>query len=153
MERNSNGLPIPSICTPIFSVPEGVTLTPYNILGSYLMRKFIWGIIFVGAVLLLVGELWNQNRNKEHAYEVYQQEIDERNEKILALEDSISRLQSEQELYHDVVDWVPGQNSNLFAATKEKVSPNTCLFQKQSVPLHKLIVKMNNEVCPQAGKT
>ena len=56
------------------------------------MRKFIWGMIFVGAVLLLVGELWNLNRNKEHAYEVYQQEIGERNEKIQALEDSIRQL-------------------------------------------------------------
>ena len=76
------------------------------------MRKLIFCIISVMTFAFLAGSLWNLNRNKEHSFESYQREIAKRDKKIGAFEDSISRLQSELELYVDVLNWVTSRDSN-----------------------------------------
>lgn len=56
------------------------------------MKKFILGAMAFIAVNLIVGSIWNMNRNKEYAFDSYQEKIASRDKKIKELKDSLNEM-------------------------------------------------------------
>lgn len=56
------------------------------------MKKFILGAIAFVAVIMIVGSIWNMNRNNEHAFDVYQEKVASRDKIIKELKDSLNEM-------------------------------------------------------------
>lgn len=56
------------------------------------MKKYILGAMALIAVNLIVGSIWNMNRNKEYAFDAYQEKIASRDKKIKELKDSLNEM-------------------------------------------------------------
>ena len=56
------------------------------------MKKFILGAMAFIAVNLIVGSIWNMNRNKEYVFDAYQEKIASRDKKIKELKDSLNEM-------------------------------------------------------------
>lgn len=56
------------------------------------MKKFLFGFIALVILALIVGAIWNMNRNKEYAFDACQEKIASRDKKIKELKDSLNEM-------------------------------------------------------------
>ncbi len=68
------------------------------------MKTFLLGIVTAVAIVLIVGAFWDFDVQKENQIVKYQKELAERNEKMMALEDSIRILSNRVEIYEITFD-------------------------------------------------
>ena len=81
------------------------------------MKKFIFLIVVIIALLMIVGAFWDLNIQKENQLVKYQKELAERNRKIKELDDSIRVLSHRVEIYEITFDALRAADS----ATVDKV--------------------------------
>ena len=81
------------------------------------MKKFIFLIVVIIALLMIVGAFWDLNIQKENQLVKYQKELADRNKKIKELDDSIRTLSHRVEIYEITFDALRTADS----ATVDKV--------------------------------
>ena len=69
------------------------------------MKRVILGIIFVMAVVMILGLSWGKLFKRGYTQDEYGLELAKRDQKIEQLEDSIRMIQAKLELYEEAVKW------------------------------------------------
>jgi len=69
------------------------------------MKRVMLGIIFVMAVVMILGLSWGKLFKREYTQDEYGLELAKRDQKIEQLEDSIRMIQAKLELYEEAVKW------------------------------------------------
>ena len=69
------------------------------------MKRVMLGIIFVMAVVMILGLLWGKLFKRGYTQDEYGEELAMRDQKIEQLEDSIRMIQAKLELYEEAVKW------------------------------------------------
>ena len=69
------------------------------------MKRVMLGIIFVMAVVIILGLSWGKLFKRGYTQDEYGLELEKRNQKIEQLEDSIRMIQTKLELYEEAVKW------------------------------------------------
>lgn len=69
------------------------------------MKRVMLGIIFVMAVVMILGLSWGKLFKRGYTQDEYGSELTKRDQKIEQLEDSIRMIQAKLELYEEAVKW------------------------------------------------
>lgn len=69
------------------------------------MKRVMLGIIFVMAVVMILGLSWGKLFKRGYTQDEYSLELAKRDQKIEQLEDSIRMIQAKLELYEEAVKW------------------------------------------------
>lgn len=69
------------------------------------MKRVMLGIIFVMAVVMILGLSWGKLFKRGYTQDEYGSELAKRDQKIEQLEDSIRMIQAKLELYEEAVKW------------------------------------------------
>lgn len=69
------------------------------------MKRVMLGIIFVMAVVMILGLSWGKLFKRGYTQDEYGLELAKRDQKIEQLEDSIRMIQAKLELYEEAVKW------------------------------------------------
>ena len=69
------------------------------------MKRVMLGIIFVMAVVMILGLSWGKLFKRGYTQDEYGDELAKRDQKIEQLEDSIRIMQAKLELYDKAVKW------------------------------------------------
>ena len=69
------------------------------------MKRVMLGIIFVMAVVMILGLSWGKLFKRGYTQDEYGLELAKRDQKIEQLEDSIRMRQAKLELYEEAVKW------------------------------------------------
>jgi hypothetical protein len=69
------------------------------------MKRVMLGIIFVMAVVMILGLSWGKLFKREYTQDEYGLELAKRDQKIEQLEDSIRMIQAKLKLYEEAVKW------------------------------------------------
>ena len=69
------------------------------------MKRVMLGIIFVMAVVMILGLSWGKLFKRGYTQDEYGLELAKRDQKIVQLEDSIRMIQAKLELYEEAVKW------------------------------------------------
>ena len=69
------------------------------------MKRVMLGIIFVMAVVMILGLSWGKLFKRGDTQDEYGAELTKRDQKIEQLEDSIRMIQAKLELYEEAVKW------------------------------------------------
>lgn len=69
------------------------------------MKRVMLGIIFVMAVVMILGLSWGKLFKRGYTQDGYGSELAKRDQKIEQLEDSIRMIQAKLELYEEAVKW------------------------------------------------
>lgn len=69
------------------------------------MKRVMLGIIFVMAVVMILGLSWGKLFKRGYIQDEYGLELAKRDQKIEQLEDSIRMIQAKLELYEEAVKW------------------------------------------------
>lgn len=69
------------------------------------MKRVMSGIIFVMAVVMILGLSWGKLFKRGYTQDEYGLELAKRDQKIEQLEDSIRMIQAKLELYEEAVKW------------------------------------------------
>lgn len=70
------------------------------------MKRVMLGIIFVMAVVMILGLSWGKLFKRGYTQDEYGSELTKRDQKIEQLEDSIRMIQAKLELYEEAVKWL-----------------------------------------------
>lgn len=69
------------------------------------MKRVMLGIIFVMAVVMILGLSWGKLFKRGYTQDEYGSELTKRDQKIEQLEDSIRMIQAKLELFEEAVKW------------------------------------------------
>lgn len=69
------------------------------------MKRVMLGIIFVMAVVMILGLSWGKLFKRGYTQDEYGSELTKRDQKIEQLEDSIRMIQAKLKLYEEAVKW------------------------------------------------
>lgn len=69
------------------------------------MKRVMLGIIFVMAVVMILGLSWGKLFKRGYTQDEYGLELAKRDQKIEQLEDSIRMIQAKLKLYEEAVKW------------------------------------------------
>lgn len=69
------------------------------------MKRVMLGIIFVMAVVMILGLSWGKLFKRGYTQDEYGLELAKRDQKTEQLEDSIRMIQAKLELYEEAVKW------------------------------------------------